>query len=363
MRCPNCGQVLPESVAYCAYCGQAVTSVRQAFTFSSGEKAHTPEQLVPLCQRHWDDAEAYLYGDQGFRAWFIQSHRNDLVRIVDRCRQEENPSMGLDKFIRSLDPDLQPPEVKVRAYNNRSQHFDFLHSDPPDMGVEVHNRGPGCCYGRLRVSNAKWIAPSSSAFAVPPGRKQRIRLDIDPRELVWETTHTARVIVETNGRDGKTTAMDFSLSTPRHPAVERVRLLREEGKWRTALEELEELQEGAQARQLRNSILSRRNQFYALLAIGDALLYGVVGAVLAHASGANASTYFLGGLILGPVGAVGYSVKFAGRHGYLADCTLGALAPLAIAVALVVLYVSIGIIIALIMLAVILAIVAGLLGG
>jgi hypothetical protein len=173
----------------------------QPFRFRSGDVARVPEELVPLCDRYWAEAREYLYNDLFFKRWFIELRRNDMVARLEDCRLEKNKDVGLDRFLRSFDPNLDYPSVTISSSNTHLGNYDFSARDRPEATVHIHNQGRGCCYGTLEVKDATWLSVPYREFAVAPGQDLDIRLQVNSYELIWEREHTAQIIIANNSQN------------------------------------------------------------------------------------------------------------------------------------------------------------------
>lgn len=114
------------------------------FTFRSGETITSPEELVPFCDKYWSEAREYLYDDRYFKSWFIELRRNDMVAILDACRNEwRNRDVGLEKFLRKSDPSLGDPLIDIEIINSNLGNYDFSSYGGPEASVRIHNKGGG----------------------------------------------------------------------------------------------------------------------------------------------------------------------------------------------------------------------------
>ncbi|MGC9357965.1 MAG: protein kinase domain-containing protein [Anaerolineae bacterium] len=82
----------------------------QPFTFESKDAAFRAEDLVPLCDRYWDEARRYLtQGD--FLRWFRRLHRHDLLAFVRNSQSLKDRDAQLETLLHELDPNLAHPQV------------------------------------------------------------------------------------------------------------------------------------------------------------------------------------------------------------------------------------------------------------
>lgn len=316
------------------------------FTFKSGEKANSPEDLVPLCERYWDEAKDYLYNDLAFRVWFDKLNRQDMLSILDACRTEKNRDVGLDKFLRRLDPTLDNPSVTISCSNTDFGTYDLSTWKSPKARVQIQNNGRGCCYGTLELRNAPWLDIFESEFAVAPGKELEITVKVNTNRLKWESKYHGQLVIRNNSSNLDTVTMDFSLTTRRHPERVHIESLLAEGKWRIAAEALHTLKEqGDWVESLERRADKVKENFMVTIIVGTLLVYGVIGLMAVEIV-----EYALIGAIAGPVGAIIYSLKWGGTKGSATDYALGGLAGIALLIGLYLTVVIIAIIIALLLL-------------
>ena len=149
-------------------------SAAEPIHLRSGAVARGVAELAAACDQHWDDGKFHLYrGDfeERLRKW----GRTDLETKTAAIRkQHTNQDLGLDAFLRLLDPAYPAPRVQVM---------------PPalDLGVvpwgeqrtvqvEVQNTGHGCLQGRV-VQTSPWLSASQAEFVTHD--RQAIQLTVD----------------------------------------------------------------------------------------------------------------------------------------------------------------------------------------
>lgn len=84
------------------------------FTFGTGDRVRSVDELADVCDARWDKAREHLYkGD--FARWLGGSlHRHDLSALADDItRRHLDQDVGLDQFVRALDPRRQTPTPVV----------------------------------------------------------------------------------------------------------------------------------------------------------------------------------------------------------------------------------------------------------
>ncbi len=84
------------------------------FVFGSGDQARSVDELADVCDARWDKTREHLYkGD--FARWLGGSlHRHDLSVLADDITQRQrDQDVGLDQFVRGLDPRRKAPTPVV----------------------------------------------------------------------------------------------------------------------------------------------------------------------------------------------------------------------------------------------------------
>jgi hypothetical protein len=378
IHCPKCGQPYHHDCwTYnnhrCAVLGciapiptRSETVVSLAFHFRSGDTVYSPEELVPYCDKFWNEAKEYLYSPHQFRKWFVDLRRNDIVIKAEICATETNKDIGLEKFLQSLQPSLKKPFIEIDTQNTQLKNYNYETIDGPIPKMVIKNNGRGCCYGTIE-SNAHWLGIQEKSFAIPPDASQILEFHTNKNEFVWEISQTATVKLITNSANKPKPTFDFYVTTSKYPLLTKIESLRDEGKWRIALEQLERLDvRHANANKLMGSIEISKDIILKKILIGASIAYGLIGIFIGPEFFYGNEGFFIGailGAIAGPLASFTYFHFWGGEYGSEIDYTIGGLAltivliTLALIAALLVAlyYIVIGIII--------LIIIAGLLSG
>jgi curved DNA-binding protein CbpA len=323
-----------------------------SFRFRSGDAVYSPEELIPFCDQYWAEAREYLYDSKQFKKWFVDLRRNDMVGKLEICTRERSRDVGLEKFLQSIKPDLAKPFIEVSAHNTHLENYNYETSSSPSPKIEIINKGRGCCYGNIEI-NAPWLSISYKDFAIAPGETHTLEFRTNSHELVWETSHPAKVEIVTNSQNIPKQSFDFFVSTAKYPLLSEIEALRDQGKWQLAFEKLNGIDSRhANAEKLKQSIQHARNSIRVYLLIGTALIYGFMGGVIIGGSSAGNYSgssalegffvaifgFIMGGLaggLLGAVAALIYFEKWGGKNGKEIDYLLGGLALPVVAVGLV----------------------------
>jgi hypothetical protein len=211
--CPRCQSTNPELAVFCHFDGallrlgtadpEAYFRLAQEFTFPSGRRCRTYDELAQACQDEWTAARGLLR--QGvFAQFFGALGRMDLVRVVQEAMAQADPDIGLTNLLgslpaqRSLGPrlDLQPRRMMlgtVRAGESRQ------------VPLIINNQGQGMLHGTLSVvEGGEWLRIGSSGgnngqCALKTAREQQVLVQVDTRGLAAAQTYGGRLQVITNG--------------------------------------------------------------------------------------------------------------------------------------------------------------------
>jgi len=109
----------PEQRSSAAELRQALEAIAtpkrtlQNFTFPGGTQIRSVGALPALCDEHWDAARSFLYNGD-FQRWLRDINRHDLVIAADTIiAQQTNHDLGLESFLRVVDPGLSRPKPVV----------------------------------------------------------------------------------------------------------------------------------------------------------------------------------------------------------------------------------------------------------
>ena len=189
MRCEQCQKVIPDDVAFCAYCGaKAAASGMHApiFRFAeSQDQALTLKDLAYLIDRNWETSLRHLYeGD--FANWLGAMGRGvlaDQTREIVKSYQD-NRALGLELFVNLVSdaagadippagPALSPPKVDFGAVPRDNLAQKRL--------VITNKQERGYLSGRLRLPpGVYWLALSPREFAGP---RTEITLTANTRDM------------------------------------------------------------------------------------------------------------------------------------------------------------------------------------
>jgi len=349
-------------------------AVPKTFRFRSGDIAQNPIELVPLCDRHWQEAKSYLYDDKQFTQWFIDLRRNDLVALVEESRKQKDHDVGLEMFLKGLNPSLVGPRVSVETKLRDIPKYDFSSSNRVQPKVLIKSSGRGCCFGKIEVkSKENWLKPRNENFSILPGETKELLLDINSSALIWESNHSARVTLSTNSENLKTGGYTFTVTTPRYPGLTEIETLQSEGKWRLALEKLEEIRSSSEvnpiAEQLETAITEQKTKTLITLSAINCVLYALIGGLGAYFFWDPGMAFSIGvlGAILGPSIGLWYHTELGGKNGREEDIAFSLLAPFGFAVALAaiagIVYVIVKIVIAIFLVILVFVAIGAILGG
>ncbi len=126
-----------------------------------GAAARNVAELVQACDGAWEDGKFHLYrGDfeQCLRKW----GRADLEAKAAEIRQRvADQDVGLDEFLRELDPNYPPPQIQVTSPVQDVGRVPW--GEQRTVQLEVRNAGKGCLQGKI-MPQAAWLAVGQAEF-------------------------------------------------------------------------------------------------------------------------------------------------------------------------------------------------------
>jgi hypothetical protein len=211
--CPRCQRTNPEPAAFCYFDGAALRGqpgadgqdrnrLAQEFTFPSGKRCKTFDELVQACQEEWSDARELLRRGM-FRQFFSASGRMDLARSAEQAMAQEDPDIALTSFVNSLPGDrTRGPRLELKP--RRLALANVLAGEKRQVQLTVTNAGKGVLQGTVSVAaGGEWLRLTGSAdnghCSIKTARDQQISLQVDTRGLAAAQTYGARLTVITNG--------------------------------------------------------------------------------------------------------------------------------------------------------------------
>lgn len=181
------------------------------FVFQSGDEIVSPDELPLLCERYWDEALHYYSNDRFFKNWLIELRRNDLIAKLNETREEKNPNIGLDNFLRFIAGDTKKPQLMIEADSTSLCNYglDYFR----ESIVRLHNKGPGWCHGSLEIIDATWLGVSQKEFALAPQGTVDISLKPIPHELIYKGEYKATLQITSNSGNNPHKVIQFQLTT------------------------------------------------------------------------------------------------------------------------------------------------------
>jgi hypothetical protein len=208
--CPRCHNVNPEYAIYCHYDGVVLQANQQAavhrlpvdFTFPSGRRCATFDELAQGCQEEWTVARDLLVRGN-FAQFFQTCNRADLVRAANDARAAGNPDIGLTTFLGSL-PGTRTQTPKVDLNPRRILLGSILVGETKSVPLTITNAGQGMLQGTVEVTEGQdWLSLGESKgvtkIDVNTLRTQSIKLTINSAGVAAGQTYGARLTVVTNG--------------------------------------------------------------------------------------------------------------------------------------------------------------------
>jgi serine/threonine protein kinase len=163
-----------------------------AFRWRDGTVVYEPKDLPVTANRQWEEATNYYQGDD-WAKWFKDLHRHDLVAQLDAIKSaQQNTDLGLDAFLRILDPAFPPPQLHSTLPLLNAGVIPW--QTQRELDLRLANQGSGCLQGRfvnipagLQVAPAEFVAHDWRAVKVkvdarvlsPSATPQTLQLNID----------------------------------------------------------------------------------------------------------------------------------------------------------------------------------------
>ena len=170
----------------------------EAFTFPGGVQIRTVGSLPALSDDHWHAARDFLYNGD-FQRWMRDINRHDLVLTADDIvKREKNPDVGLEAFLRVVDPGLAHPKVVV---------------DQPavDLGaiaresalirkVTALNVSRGYTFATVSASQP-WLEIYPAQLNLWAGIPADIRVNVHAEDLPFRAEQRGVVTIKVDGQD------------------------------------------------------------------------------------------------------------------------------------------------------------------
>lgn len=144
------------------------------FYLRGGAVARNVAELVQACDGAWEDGKFHLYrGDfeERLRRW----GRADLEAKAAAIRQRvANQDLGLDAFLRVLDPAYPPPQVQAAPPVQDLGRVPW--GEQRIVQIEVRNSGKGCLQGRASAQ-ALWLTVTPADFVAHDRQTLQVMAD------------------------------------------------------------------------------------------------------------------------------------------------------------------------------------------
>ncbi|MFQ5594788.1 MAG: serine/threonine-protein kinase, partial [Anaerolineae bacterium] len=170
----------------------------QPLRFPQGDQATTLTGLLDLSMRYWPYARQILY-DGSLENWLRTTLHDPVTANMARDIAQQLPDnhdAGLDRFLRTLNPRLGAPRIRVL-----DQHLDFG-SVPAGASTKqtlaVVNTGYGGAHGLVKTS-AAWLQPESTHFGCGPAGRCDIPIRVVDTSVLAAGRHKGKVMLVPSG--------------------------------------------------------------------------------------------------------------------------------------------------------------------
>lgn len=208
--CPRCKHFNPEYAAYCYFDGvvlqaqqnAAVLRLPNEFTFPSGRRCKTFDELAQGCQEEWSAARDLLMRGE-FARFFTACNRVDLVRAANDAKAQVNSDIGLTTFLTAL-PGTRTATPKVDLNPRRILLGKIVVGDTKTVPLTITNQGQGMLQGTITISEGQdWLTlgtkPGVHEIEISTAREQAVKLTITTKGQAAGQSYGARLTVVTNG--------------------------------------------------------------------------------------------------------------------------------------------------------------------
>jgi hypothetical protein len=209
--CPRCRRTNPAEAIYCYFDGvslqsrssggPALAQLPQEFSFPSGRRCRTYEELAQACQEEWVAARELLR--QGvFQRYFTAISCLDLVRAAQEAMTQSNLDIGLMQLLRSLPTQLPLAGPRLDLTPRRLHLGTLLAGEHRQIRITIRNQGQGLLQGTLAVSEGnEWLklAGGATQLTVQTPREQTVEVHLDTRSLPAEKKYEGKLTLVTNG--------------------------------------------------------------------------------------------------------------------------------------------------------------------
>jgi hypothetical protein len=208
--CPRCKHVNPEYAVYCHFDGVVLQAQQSAavhrlpmeFTFPSGRRCKSFDELAQGCQEEWAAARDILMRGM-FAQFFRTCKRDDLVRAANDAKAQINPDIGLTTFLGAL-PGTRTATPKVDLHPRRILLGQVTVGEIKSVPLTITNAGQGMLQGTITITEGQdWLSLSESKAVheveVNAAREQTVKLTLNTKGVAAGQSYGAALTVVTNG--------------------------------------------------------------------------------------------------------------------------------------------------------------------
>jgi len=149
---------------------------RPALQARDGTDIANEQELAAWCERQWDMAAEWLYGDlpEQVKNIWAKNHLADHMRqIVGGHPQDRN--IGVDMLVRLLDPSFPAPKVQVSP--SRLSYGPLALDQRATRRLALKNAGRG--YVVLSLSGRSWLTPAVQVVCLRAGQSGAVEVNAD----------------------------------------------------------------------------------------------------------------------------------------------------------------------------------------
>jgi len=211
MICPRCQRANPGDAAFCHFDGIGLQAggagsgapvfnrLPQDFSFPSGKRCHTFDELAATCEEEWETSRELLKKGT-FEKYFTAIGRVDLAQSSQAAVAQADPDVALTTFLADL-PTTRTAAAKLDLFPRRFMLGNLQAGQQRQLQLTVTNRGKGLLRGVLKVTEGgDWLkVGAGGGVPIKTDREQPITLQVDTRKLQAAKSYAGKLTVITNG--------------------------------------------------------------------------------------------------------------------------------------------------------------------
>ncbi len=180
------------------------------FHWQDGTVSQDSSDLAQAVDNRWEEARTYFSG-QAWENWLQDTHRHDLAGLITQIKSQiKDPDLGLDAFLRTINPNLPAPTLQVPITILDAGILPWRSQST--LNLEVRNSGAGALQARL-LNAPVGIRAVPDAIAVH--HRQTLKLVIDSNSFSPSTSpQIIPLLIDAGGAGRVRIRMRFTIPAP-----------------------------------------------------------------------------------------------------------------------------------------------------